>query len=318
MCHTKSEVSKMISIAMTTYNGEKYLCEQLDSILSQTIHDFELIVCDDCSTDATVQILRKYENNDNRIKVFVNEENLGFKRNFEKAIGFCSGEYIALSDQDDIWLPEHLEILINNIDDFDLVGANAVLIDTNGNEVGVDMLDVCDIEDLPKTQDGFEKFLMHNNIFQGCACLVRKRLLSKCLPIPANVKFHDWWFAIVANSQNGVNWIKIPILQYRQHGKNVTENNKYSVIQRTKNFFSKRKKKSKNSYLLERISLLLEYKRFSRNPIECENAIIYYKNRLKKSIKALPYFIRNYEDIYHSRHKKWGGVFMCKMMNLFI
>ena len=302
---------------MATYNGEKYLREQLDSILTQTQQNFELIVCDDCSTDSTVQILREYEKNDGRIKIFVNEENLGFNKNFEKVLGLCSGEYIALSDQDDIWLPEHLEVLISNIDDFDLVGGNAVLVDANGSELGVDMLDVCDIGDLPKNKTDFEKFLMHNNIFQGCASLVKKRLLSKCLPIPVNVKFYDWWFAIVGCSQNGVNYVKIPILKYRQHGKNVTENKKFSVIERTKNFFSIRKKNEK-FLLLEKISFLLEYKRFSKNSMECENAIIYYKNRLKKNIKALPYFISNYEDIYHSRHKKWGMVFVARMMKLFI
>lgn len=76
----------MISIAMATYNGEKYLREQIDSILNQTIQDFELIVCDDCSTDTTWNILLDYQSQDKRIKCYRNEENLGFKKNFEKAI----------------------------------------------------------------------------------------------------------------------------------------------------------------------------------------------------------------------------------------
>lgn len=162
---------------------------------------------------------------------------------------------------------------------------------------------------------------MHKNIFQGCACLVKKELLSKCLPIPADAKFHDWWFAIMACSQNGVNYVKIPVLKYRQHGKNVTENKKYSVVESVKkvakNIFSNKGKKAKD-YYLQKISFLLEYKRFSRNTVDCENAIMYYENRLKKSIKAASYFIRNYENIYHSKHRKWGGVFMGRMMNLFI
>ena len=92
----------MISIAMATYNGELFIREQLDSILTQTLSDWELIVCDDGSTDNTLSILQEYANNDSRIKIYQNETNLGFKRNFEKAIGLCSGEYIALCDQDDI------------------------------------------------------------------------------------------------------------------------------------------------------------------------------------------------------------------------
>lgn len=125
--------AKMISIAMATYNGEKYLREQLDSILAQTVQDFELIVCDDCSTDLTMQILNEYAERDSRIKVFENEENLGFKKNFEKVIGLCSGNYIALSDQDDIWLPEHLEVLYKNIGEKSTSWGNSLLIDSNGN-----------------------------------------------------------------------------------------------------------------------------------------------------------------------------------------
>lgn len=105
----------MISIAMATYNGEKYLREQLDSILVQTISDFELIICDDCSNDSTRKILSEYAKKDSRIKVIFNEQNLGFVKNFEKTISFCNGEYIAFSDQDDIWLPNHLEVLLSEI-----------------------------------------------------------------------------------------------------------------------------------------------------------------------------------------------------------
>lgn len=109
---------KMISIAMTAYNREKYLCEQLYSILVQIHQNFGLVVCGACSTDSTVRILRECEKNDGRIKIFVNEKNLGVKKNFEKAIGLCSGDYIALSDKDDIWLPWHLKTLFNNIEGF--------------------------------------------------------------------------------------------------------------------------------------------------------------------------------------------------------
>ena len=95
----------MISIAMATFNGEKYLREQIDSILAQTHQNFELVICDDCSTDGTAGILREYETQDSRIRVYVNERNIGFKKKFERAISLCKGEYIALSDQDDVWRP---------------------------------------------------------------------------------------------------------------------------------------------------------------------------------------------------------------------
>ena len=103
----------MIGIAMTSYNGEKYLKEQIDSILNQTVSDFELIVCDDVSSDSTMDILNGYAAKDSRVHVFRNEENLGFLKNFEKAIRICldrGAEYVALADQDDIWTENHLEV----------------------------------------------------------------------------------------------------------------------------------------------------------------------------------------------------------------
>src|SRR5690554_1467232 len=114
----------MISIALASYNGEKYIKEQLDSILNQTIQDFEIVVCDDASTDNTWEILQQYEAKDKRFKIFRNEQNLGFKKNFEKAISHCKGEYIALSDQDDIWIENHLELLFNHIQENDLCLGN--------------------------------------------------------------------------------------------------------------------------------------------------------------------------------------------------
>ena len=125
----------MISIALASYNGENYIREQLDSILLQSISDFELIICDDCSTDNTYQILEEYKARDSRIHIYRNEQNLGFKKNFEKAISLCKGEYIALSDQDDIWLVDHLKILLDKINNHSMVSGNAIMVDSNNKEL---------------------------------------------------------------------------------------------------------------------------------------------------------------------------------------
>ena len=93
----------MISVVMCTYNGAKFIKEQVDSILQQTEADFELVVCDDCSNDGTWEILQEYASGHDDIRIFRNEQNLGFLKNYEKALGLASGEYIALSDKDDIW-----------------------------------------------------------------------------------------------------------------------------------------------------------------------------------------------------------------------
>ena len=95
---------KRVSIALATYNGEMFLREQLDSILNQSVRNFELVICDDCSKDSTWDILNEYAIADSRIRILRNDKNLGFLGNFEKAIQHTQEKFVALADQDDIWL----------------------------------------------------------------------------------------------------------------------------------------------------------------------------------------------------------------------
>jgi glycosyltransferase involved in cell wall biosynthesis len=216
----------MISIAMATYNGELFIREQLDSILTQTLSDWELIVCDDGSTDNTLSILQEYANNDSRIKIYQNETNLGFKRNFEKAIGLCSGEYIALCDQDDIWYPNHLEILLNLIGNNSLSIGNSDIVDTNNTFLNKRMSDTDHIHFIPKD---YRKLLyrefFYANPFQGASMLLKKEFALKCIPIPDEVHYHDTWLSTCACLDQGLVYTYTPITRYRQHGKNITINN---------------------------------------------------------------------------------------------
>lgn len=212
----------LISIAMATYNGEKYLREQLDSILNQTYSYFELIICDDCSKDSTWEILEEYAQKDQRLKIYKNEQNLGFKRNFEKAISLCKGDYIALSDQDDIWLPNHLEFLLNNIGDKSISGANAELIDFDGQSMNKKLNQVDNFLFFPDTSEFLWRLLLRSDPIQGASMLLRRDFINKCLPIPNAVKYHDAWFATCSCFENGLSYSFDIITQYRQHGNNVT------------------------------------------------------------------------------------------------
>src|SRR5690349_6792955 len=93
----------LVSVVLCTYNGEKYIAEQLDSVCSQTYRNLEIIVCDDASADNTLSLLNSYAAKDHRIKLFRNEKNIGYNKNFEKAIGLAGADWIAISDQDDLW-----------------------------------------------------------------------------------------------------------------------------------------------------------------------------------------------------------------------
>ncbi len=213
----------MVSIAMATYNGEKYLRDQIDSILKQTIQDFELIICDDCSTDTTWDILQEYQLQDKRIKCYRNDENLGLKKNFEKAIHLCVGEYIALSDQDDIWLPEHLEKLLNLIGKADLACGNELLFSDIAN------IDICQ----PKIKYKFTNFpaiqplflysqLYCGNFLAGNSMLLKREFVYKYGVLPIPDVYHDGWFVDIATLYNGFVFTEKIITKRRIHNSNET------------------------------------------------------------------------------------------------
>ena len=196
----------MVSIAMATYNGEKYLREQLDSLVKQTYSDLEIIICDDCSHDSTSQILHEYAEKDSRIKLFFNEKNLGFKKNFEKAISLCNGEYIALSDQDDIWELNKIETELNAIGNNDFVFHNAELIDGNGVSLNKRAWkDLYNFFAVPKKSDDVFNRLIppQGNFVQG-------------------FKYHDWWFALNSTLHNGFIGLSNCLIKYRRYAEQVT------------------------------------------------------------------------------------------------
>lgn len=215
----------MISIAMATYNGAQYLREQLDSILNQTVQDFELVICDDCSTDDTYEILEEYSRIDNRIRLFRNQANQGFRRNFEIVINKCLCELVALSDQDDIWLPDHLEMLLVAMKpNIHVVCGKPIFVDKNNIELPMER-DYFFMFDPPMTADNIIRCIFLNRgTYQGASMLIRKTLFDIALPIPQGVHFHDTWFATIACFMGGMVYIDRPTMRYRRHTDNITIN----------------------------------------------------------------------------------------------
>ena len=212
----------MFSIAMNTYNGEKFLREQLDSILAQSVSDFELVVCDDCSSDSTWTILQEYQKKDARIKVVHNEHNLGFVKNFEKAVSLCKGDYIALSDQDDIWKSNHLEILLHNMGTASASVGNALIMDATGG-ISSELLSDRDRYFVDgNNADRLFRILFYGNPFQGTSGLYRRELFSYVFPIPENIDYHDAWFAAFACCLGGLNYTFDVVTNYRLHGQNAS------------------------------------------------------------------------------------------------
>lgn len=248
----------MISIAMATYNGAKYIGEQIDSILYQTVRDFELIICDDRSTDDTWKTLMDYQNRDKRIHIYKNEKNLGFRKNFEKAISLCKGDYIALSDQDDIWTTNHLEILLSIIDDKMLACGNTELIDAQGNKIGMTLKEMEAFDRIPKNdlERAYSVFFFRNPL-QGASLLMRKEIVSLALPIAEGVLYHDTWFSMVSCFYGGGVYTDQIIGYYRMHGKNVT-GNRIKRRSRVRCFIAQL---LMESYLLDRKELIMGLER---------------------------------------------------------
>ena len=220
------EKKPLISVAMTTYNGEKYLSEQLDSIFNQTYKNIELIVCDDCSTDSTVEVLEKYAQKYPNMKVFENEHNLGFIKNFEKAISLCSGDYIALSDQDDIWYEDKLEILLSEIDNNNLICSRGDSIDKEGKYLPSREGVIKAYEFANKIQFNKTSFikLYFINIVGGATTLAKKDFLLKCLPLPENI-YHDKWMGLSAFCDSSLKFLNKSTFKHRKHDNNASIKN---------------------------------------------------------------------------------------------
>lgn len=296
----------MVSIALATYNGEQYLKEQLDSILEQSYTDIEIIVCDDCSTDSTQKILEEYQKKDSRFKFYINERNLGFKKNFEKCISLCNGKYIALSDQDDVWTKDHIERLVSKIGENDLICGNAYLSNSDLTDSGTTLFDTLDIDFLPESKQAWFFYLIHHGIIQGACTLFKKELIQKALPIPDSVRFHDYWLSLVAAANNGIKYLSENcLLYYRQHGNNVTENKKNHFSDRIKKAFNNENLKTKKEIQINILSELLKIETDEKKIKQIKKALLFYKRKGNLSrFLSIPYFIKYYKRIYLSKNLK--------------
>ena len=204
----------LVSIAMATYNGEKFLKEQIDSLLNQSYKNIEIVIVDDCSKDNTVNIVKEYQQQIANIKLLVNEKNVGVSKTFEKAIENSNGEFIALCDQDDIWMLEKIETLMSAVGKEDAYYSNSLLVDEAGNSMNIEF------KSIMKMQSYYSgaPFLLSNCV-PGHTILVKTSFVKTLLPIPANTLF-DLWIGFAAAATNGIKFIDKILVHYRQHSSN--------------------------------------------------------------------------------------------------
>lgn len=221
----------MISVCLTTYNGEKFIKEQLTSILHQIGDKDEIILSDDGSKDNTLAIVNSI--GDSRIKIFYNRHQHGFIGNFENALENAHGDYIFLSDQDDIWKPNKVKCVMTYLNKYDLVVHDAEIIDGKGKTLG---------KNYYSTMHNKSGFLanLYSTRFLGCCMAFTKKVKDKSLPIPHGVVGHDYWIGMYAKLKFKTIFIPDILISYRRHGNNVSPSSEKSKTSLFYKIFIKR------------------------------------------------------------------------------
>jgi glycosyltransferase involved in cell wall biosynthesis len=218
-------VSGSISVALCTYNGDRYLAEQLRSLVDQTLRPSELVVVDDGSSDGTEVIVRDFAATAPfPVRWYRNESRLGVVRNFQRAIGMTRSEVIFLCDQDDVWLPEKIEKTVALFDSPEvlMVHTDGRLVDATLRDLGVGLLEALELaaweRELFERERGYE-VLLRRSLVTGATAAVRRSLYDAALPF-AQGWVHDEWLAVLAALLGRVRRVDLPLLLYRQHGRN--------------------------------------------------------------------------------------------------
>lgn len=216
----------MISVALCTYNGEKYLPEQLESILQQSTPVNELVVCDDGSNDDTLRVLQKFaEKVPFPVRVFKNETNLGSTKNFEKCLSLCQGDMILLCDQDDRWRGDRVEKQVGYLHahpDVDAVFSNAQIMDGSSQLTSSTIWNK--VEFTESSQQRWKAGKAHEILFggfvvTGATLALRRSSLERLIPFPVHIPklIHDAWIALALSLEGKIQFINEPLVFYRLH-----------------------------------------------------------------------------------------------------
>lgn len=307
-----SRSAATISIVMATFNGEKYIEEQINSVLSQTILPDEIIVIDDCSKDATVGIIQTVLSNSSiPHKVIVHDKNMGVTKSFQDGIDAADKEYIMICDQDDVWLPNKIELTKEYFSsETNLVVCNAKIVDAQLNSLNKTMFDYIGFplafagRHISLTSREMMLLSLRRNYVTGMCMAGKRRAIVESFPIPDTMTYDTWLAWNLARSGNTV-FIEDDLVLYRQHEKNVVG--------------TKRKKESLNSYYTHRKndkkSFVKKYKSLLSVNIPDEevkiallDAIDFYEGRARLDqlniIEGLKLIFKN---IKNNRYNKYTG-----------
>ena len=267
----------MISILLATYNGEKYVAGQIESLLSQSVQDFKLYIRDDKSTDSTYSIVTRYaEKYPNKIFTSQNQENTGgAKHNFFKMMIRNKDDYVMLCDQDDIWLPTKIEKSLKKIKEMEQeFGASTPILVHSDLRVVDNELNTISPSYMKMANKSYEKKALNNvvtlNIAAGCTALYNRALAELIQVEPECMVIHDWWLALIASAFGKIGTLNEPTVLYRQHDNNDIGAKKvlsFGYIFRVLTNFNKMAEIISESYRQARDFLNMYYDRLSDEQI---------------------------------------------------
>ncbi len=220
-----NDMKKTVHIIMASYNGEKYLEEQLDSLLGQTCQDISVEVCDDGSADRTCDIVKQYCSRDHRITLHKNEKNKGYVRNFLEGMQRSDADYIMLCDQDDIWDRDKVEVTLHAMQQAEKDGCDQpLMVFTDAvnfdSDTGKDLGRFHENSHLNTKRLDTAHLFMENKVI-GCTVMVNHKVISYLTEIPQEIRVHDWWLALICSHFGRIIYLDRPTLRYRQHSGNM-------------------------------------------------------------------------------------------------
>lgn len=208
----------MISVCMASHNGERFIKEQICSIIKQLSYEDELVISDDGSNDNTLNIIKSFK--DNRIKIYKQKSPKGLlpheyaTLNFQNALKNAKGDYIFLSDQDDVWTEDKISVCMKYLEDYDYVVSDAYVTDTELNIISKTRF-------MKEEKINFNKYLavLFSTPYQGSCAAFKRSVLDKALPFPKNLQSHDRWIGNVAAFYFKYKIIPEKLIYYRRHDK---------------------------------------------------------------------------------------------------
>lgn len=219
----------MISVCIATYNGEKYIRQQLESILCQLNIDDEIIVSDDQSTDNTVNIIRNI--GDTRIKIIEGPGKKSPTLNFENTLRKAKGDYIFIADQDDVWKPNKVEVCMKWLKNYDCIISDAEVTDKILNVIHPSLYKLLNVK------QGRIYNTIWKNGYTGCCMVFKRNILDASLPFPSDIPMYDIWIGNIAAYKFNIKFISDKLIYFRRHEDTISCNgkgSKFSLWQKIK------------------------------------------------------------------------------------